>query len=143
LKNQLDSYHQLRSSNVIYSIFKGNKLHCDKAKGILLEVSLTQYNENAPLYDDVIQFMNLFIQNPRIAEVYNIGGGKDNSCSILEAFDLVESVSGKKMIYEYVEENRIGDHICYYSDLSKMKAHYPEFEITKNLNYIIENIYKK
>jgi CDP-paratose 2-epimerase len=92
---------------------------------------------------DVIQFMNLFIQNPRIAEVYNIGGGKDNSCSILEAFDLVESVSGKKMIYEYVEENRIGDHICYYSDLSKMKAHYPEFEITKNLNYIIENIYKK
>ncbi len=92
---------------------------------------------------DVIQFMNLFIQNPRIAEVYNIGGGKDNSCSILEAFDLVELVSGKKMIYEYVEENRIGDHICYYSDLSKMKAHYPEFEITKNLNYIIENIYKK
>jgi CDP-paratose 2-epimerase len=92
---------------------------------------------------DVIQFMNLFIQNPRIAEVYNIGGGKDNSCSILEAFDLVESVSGKKMIYEYVEENRIGDHICYYSDLSKMKTHYPEFEITKNLNYIIENIYKK
>lgn len=92
---------------------------------------------------DVIQFMNLFIQNPRIAEVYNIGGGKDNSCSILEAFDLVESVSGKKMIYEYVEENRIGDHICYYSDLSKMKVHYPEFEITKNLNYIIENIYKK
>jgi CDP-paratose 2-epimerase len=87
--------------------------------------------------------MNLFIQNPRIAEVYNIGGGKDNSCSILEAFGLVESVSGKKMIYEYVEENRIGDHICYYSDLSKMKAHYPEFEITKNLNYIIENIYKK
>jgi hypothetical protein len=69
---------------------------------------------------DVIQFMNLFIQNPRIAEVYNIGGGKDNSCSILEAFDLVESVSGKKMIYEYVEENRIGDHICYYSDLSKI-----------------------
>jgi len=92
---------------------------------------------------DVIQFMNLFIQNPRIAEVYNIGGGKDNSCSILEAFDLVESVSGKKMIYEYVEENRIGDHICYYSDLSKIKVHYPEFEITKNLNYIIENIYKK
>lgn len=92
---------------------------------------------------DVIQFMNLFIQNPRIAEVYNIGGGKDNSCSILEAFNLVESVSGKKMIYEYVEENRIGDHICYYSDLSKMKTHYPEFEITKNLNYIIENIYKK
>lgn len=92
---------------------------------------------------DVIQFMNLFIENPRVAEVYNIGGGRDNSCSILEAFNLVESISGKKMIYEYVEENRIGDHICYYSDLSKMKEHYPDFKITKDLNYITENIYKK
>ena len=92
---------------------------------------------------DVIQFMNLFIENPRIAEVYNIGGGKDNSCSILEAFNLVEAVSGNNMIYEYVEESRIGDHICYYSDLSKIKVHYPEFKITKDLNYIIENIYKK
>ena len=92
---------------------------------------------------DVIQFMDLFIANPRIAEVYNIGGGKDNSCSILEAFNLTEQITGKKMIYEYVNENRIGDHICYYSDLSKMKEHYPKFGITKNLNYIIENIYKK
>ena len=91
---------------------------------------------------DVIQFMDLFIANPRIAEVYNIGGGKDNSCSILEAFSLTEQITGKKMIYEYVDENRIGDHICYYSDLSKMKEHYPEFGITKNLSYIIENIAK-
>jgi CDP-paratose 2-epimerase len=91
---------------------------------------------------DVIQFMDLFIENPRVAEVYNIGGGKNNSCSIIEAFSLTEQITGKKMIYEYVDQNRIGDHICYYSDLSKMKEHYPKFEITKNLNYIIENIYK-
>lgn len=91
---------------------------------------------------DVIQFMNLFIKNPKIAEVYNIGGGKENSCSILEAFSLTENITGKKMIWEYVDENRIGDHICYYSDLSKMKKHYPEFGITKNLEYIVENIYK-
>ena len=91
---------------------------------------------------DVIQFMDLFIDNPRIAEVYNIGGGKGNSCSILEAFNLTEQITGKKMIYEYVGENRIGDHLCYYSDLSKMKEHYPEFGITKNLSYIIENIAK-
>jgi CDP-paratose 2-epimerase len=91
---------------------------------------------------DVVQFMDLFIANPRIAEVYNIGGGKNNSCSIFEAFDLTEQITGKKMIYEYMDENRIGDHICYYSDLSKMKEHYPEFGITKNLSYIIENIYK-
>jgi CDP-paratose 2-epimerase len=87
--------------------------------------------------------MDLFIANPRIAEVYNIGGGKGNSCSILEAFNLTEQVTGKKMIYEYIDENRIGDHICYYSNLSKMKEHYPEFRITKDLSYIIENIYKK
>ena len=92
---------------------------------------------------DVIQFMDLFIQNPRIAEVYNIGGGKENSCSIFEAFALAELISGKKMVYEYVDGNRIGDHICYYSDLNKMKEHYPGFGITKNLSYIIENIYKK
>jgi CDP-paratose 2-epimerase len=91
---------------------------------------------------DVIQFMDLFIESPRIAEVYNIGGGRDNSCSILEAFSLTEQITNKKMVYEYIDENRIGDHICYYSDLSKIKNHYPKFGITKNLNYIIENIYK-
>ena len=91
---------------------------------------------------DVIRFMDLFIKNPKIAAVYNIGGGKDNSCSILEAFTLTEKITGKKMMWEYLEENRIGDHICYYSDLSKMKTDYSEFRITKNLNYIVENIYK-
>ena len=91
---------------------------------------------------DVIQFMNLFIENPKIAEVYNIGGGKNNSCSILEVFQLTEQITWNQMVYEYVDDNRIGDHICYYSDLSKMKLHYPEFEITKDLNYIVENIYK-
>lgn len=91
---------------------------------------------------DVIQFMDLFIESPRIAEVYNIGGGRNNSCSILEVFSLTEQITDKKMIYEYQEENRIGDHICYYSDLTKIKEHYPKFGITKDLNYIIENIYK-
>lgn len=92
---------------------------------------------------DVIQFIDLFIQNPRIAEVYNIGGGKSNSCSILEAFTLTELITGKKMIYEYIDENRIGDHICYYSDLTKMKTQYPQFQITKKLTNIIESIYQK
>jgi CDP-paratose 2-epimerase len=92
---------------------------------------------------DVIQFMNLFIQNPRIAEVYNIGGGKDNSVSILESFDLIVKISGKPMKYKYVEENRIGDHICYYSDLRKMKAHYPNWNITKSLEDIFIDIYNR
>lgn len=90
--------------------------------------------------EDVARFIWEFIRAPRIAEVYNIGGGKRNSCSILEAFDLVEKFTGKKQIFQYVEENRIGDHICYYSNLGKMRAHYPEWNITVSLEETIRQI---
>src|SRR5262249_35179407 len=69
---------------------------------------------------DVARFIDAFWQNPRSGEVYNLGGGRANSCSILEAFDRAEAVSGRKMKYDYVEQNREGDHICYISDLRKM-----------------------
>jgi CDP-paratose 2-epimerase len=91
---------------------------------------------------DVARFIEEFIKAPRIAEVYNIGGGKENTISILEAFDLIESISGKKMKFKYTDENRIGDHICYYSDLRKMKLHYPNWEITKDLKTTFIEIYK-
>ena len=78
-------------------------------------------------------FIDSFIKKPRIAQVYNLGGGKDNTCSILEAFSLAEEISGKRMLHTYVDKNREGDHICYYSDLRKMKEHYPEWDITKSL----------
>jgi CDP-paratose 2-epimerase len=87
--------------------------------------------------EDVAQFIGLIINSPKIGEVYNLGGGKDNSCSILEAFEICESYSGKKFQYEYLENNRIGDHICYYSDLTKIKEHYPEFEFQNNLEKTI------
>ena len=90
--------------------------------------------------EDVARFMYAFFQSPRIAEVYNLGGGKENSCSILEAFALAEKISGKPMRHTYVEENRIGDHICYYSDLRKMKAHYPGWTITKSLEQTMVEI---
>tara|TARA_B110000495_G_C22947274_1_gene554618 strand:- start:35 stop:1057 length:1023 start_codon:yes stop_codon:yes gene_type:complete len=89
---------------------------------------------------DVIKFIDLFIKNPRTAEVYNLGGGKENSCSILEAFKLTEEATGIEMIYDYCEENREGDHICYYSDLTKIQKHYPEFNIDNSLKDIIHNI---
>jgi CDP-paratose 2-epimerase len=91
--------------------------------------------------EDVVRFMDLFIENPRVGEVYNIGGGRENSISILEAFSLIESISGKKMIYEYIDKNRAGDHMCYISDLSKMKAHYPTWGITKDLKCTFNEIY--
>ena len=85
-------------------------------------------------------FIYEFYSRPRYAEVYNIGGGGGNSCSILEAFAMVEQLSGRKQAYEYVDQNRIGDHICYYSDLRKMKEHYPSWSITKSLPQIFEEI---
>ena len=99
-----------------------------------------QVRDNIHSYD-VARFIEKFIDNPRIAEVYNIGGGKDNTCSILEAFDTISEISGKPMKYKYNEINRIGDHICYYSDLRKMKTHYPDWNITKSLQTTFGEIY--
>lgn len=90
--------------------------------------------------EDVSRFMWEFVQAPRVAEVYNLGGGKGNSCSILEAFELVERFSGKKQIYKYSDKNRVGDHICYYSDLSKMKEHYKNWDITISLEETVRQI---
>ncbi len=89
---------------------------------------------------DVASFMAAFIESPRVAEVYNLGGGKENSCSILEAFSLVEAMTGLPQVYSLVEEHRIGDHICYYSDLRKMKSHFPRWSITHSLQNTVEQI---
>jgi CDP-paratose 2-epimerase len=80
--------------------------------------------------EDVARFMFEFWKAPRAAEVYNLGGGKQNACSILEAFEMSERITARPMQWRYLEENRIGDHICYYSDLRKMKAHYPAWDIS-------------
>ena len=90
--------------------------------------------------EDVVRFIELFIKEPRSGEVYNIGGGAKNSCSILEAFSICEEYSGKKQKYEYSDENRIGDHICYYSDLRKIYSHFPEFKLNYSLQNIIQQI---
>ena len=99
-----------------------------------------QVRDNIHSYD-VVQFIKCFIENPRMGEVYNLGGGKSNTCSILESFDLIQDISGISQKFEYLEQNRIGDHICYYSDLSKMKNHYPQWDITKSLNDIFKEIH--
>ena len=75
-----------------------------------------------------------------MGEVYNPGGGKANSCSILEAFASVEELTGKKMLWQYSDTARQGDHICYYSDLRKMREHYPEWDITFSLQRTLEEI---
>jgi CDP-paratose 2-epimerase len=89
---------------------------------------------------DVAQFIAAFIAAPRVAEVYNIGGGRANSCSILEAFTITESITGQPQVFQYLDENRIGDHICYISDLAKMRLHYPGWDITISLEETIRQI---
>jgi CDP-paratose 2-epimerase len=99
-----------------------------------------QVRDNIHSYD-VARFIHAFWENPRCGEVYNIGGGRDRSCSILEAFDRVAALSGKKMEYEYIDQHRAGDHICYISDLTKMQNHYPGWHLTKSLEKIFEEIF--
>ncbi len=71
-----------------------------------------------------------------------MGGGKSNCISLLEAFQLIESISGKPMKYQYTEKTREGDHIVYYSDLRKLQAHYPAWSITRDINAIFNEIYE-
>ena len=90
--------------------------------------------------EDVARFIHAFIETPRVAEVYNIGGGKENSCSILEAFSIATKFTDQSQSHTYIEEHRVGDHICYYSDLRKMREHYPNWDISISLSETIEQI---
>ena len=78
--------------------------------------------------------------NPRPGEVYNIGGGRENSISILEAFNRVDQIVGKPIRWEYRDEARKGDHICYISDLRKLRSHFPNWKLTYSLDRILEEI---
>jgi CDP-paratose 2-epimerase len=98
-----------------------------------------QVRDNIHSYD-VIQAFEAFRRNPRPGEVYNLGGGRENSISILETFDFVEQLTGRSVNWLYVEQNRVGDHICYISDLRKLKSHFPEWQITRSITDILQEI---
>ena len=100
-----------------------------------------QVRDNIHSYD-VVRFIEKCIDNPKVAEVYNLGGGRENSISILESFSLIEEISGKKMRYKYSDVNREGDHICYISDLTKMKTDYPGWSVQKDLKTTFCEIYE-
>src|SRR6516162_5128693 len=89
---------------------------------------------------DVVRAMEEFARKPRPGEVYNLGGGRGNSVSMLEAIARIEDMTGKKFSWKYVEEARKGDHICYISDLRKFQSHYPNWKITRNLDTIFSEI---
>lgn len=85
---------------------------------------------------DVIMAFEAYAQNPKPGEVYNLGGGRENAASVLECIDLIEEIGGYKVNWSYQERNRIGDHICYISDLRKLKSHFPTWSITRDLREI-------
>lgn len=89
---------------------------------------------------DVISAFETFYNNPRPGEVYNLGGCRQNSCSMVEALNTAQEMTGKKMQISYKDENRKGDHICYISDMSKFHSHYPNWSITKPLQQIYREL---
>ena len=91
---------------------------------------------------DVLRAIDEFYKNPKSGAVYNLGGGKQNSVSILECLEKVGQLLGKRIESVYSDQNRIGDHICYYSDLSALKADYPNWSITYSLDDILEDLAK-
>jgi CDP-paratose 2-epimerase len=91
---------------------------------------------------DLITAFYEFYQEPGIAEVYNIGGGRESNCSMLEAVEMCQEIAGNKLNYSYTEDNRSGDHIWYISDLSKFKARYPNWSIKYDVKQILQEIYE-
>jgi len=90
---------------------------------------------------DLIAAFHQFYLAPRVAEVYNIGGGRESNCSMTEAIEMCEAITGQPMDYSYQEDNRVGDHIWYVSDLAKFKAHYPEWRVTYDVPRILKEMY--
>ena len=98
-----------------------------------------QVRDNIHSFDVCTAFL-AFYERPRQAAIYNLGGGRGNSVSILEAIARFEEFMGKKLQVEYVERNRVGDHICYISDLRRLKADYPQWEITRSLENVFQGL---
>lgn len=99
-----------------------------------------QVRDNIHSFDLVEAFAE-FIAAPRVAEVYNIGGSRHSNCSMLEAIDLCEEISGQKLSWSYEETNRIGDHIWWISDVRKFQEHYPHWKFRYGLREILQEIH--
>jgi CDP-paratose 2-epimerase len=100
-----------------------------------------QVRDNIHSADLVRAFHEVF-KNPRSGEVYNIGGGRDSNCSMLEAIELSEQITGNRFDCKYVDENRRGDHIWWVSDLARFKSHYPGWKINYDVPQILREIYE-
>jgi CDP-paratose 2-epimerase len=91
---------------------------------------------------DLVEAFAAFIEKPRAGEVYNIGGSRHSNCSMLEAINLCEEISGRRLTWSYEEDNRIGDHIWWISDVRKFQEHYPQWKFRYGLREILEEIHR-
>jgi CDP-paratose 2-epimerase len=91
---------------------------------------------------DLVNAFYHFYQNPRVGEIYNIGGGRFSNCSILEAIAICEHITEKKLNWKYIETNRIGDHIWWISDVSKFRSHFPSWDYSYSLQEILAQIFQ-
>jgi CDP-paratose 2-epimerase len=91
---------------------------------------------------DLIEAFYAVFQDPGVAQVYNIGGGRESNCSMREAISLCQEISGRELQHDYLEENRIGDHIWYISDLSRFRSRYPKWKINYTVADILTEIYQ-
>lgn len=90
--------------------------------------------------EDLVNAFWHFHGNPRSGEVYNIGGSRHSNCSMMEAIDLIEELSGKRLNYTLSDQARAGDHIWYVSDVRKFQSHYPDWKYQYNLKDIMSDI---
>jgi CDP-paratose 2-epimerase len=100
-----------------------------------------QVRDNIHSFDLITAFEH-FYHDPRCGEVYNIGGGRKNNCSMLEAITACEEMTGRKLNWEYSDNNRIGDHIWYISGLAKFQRHYPAWQQQYTLEDTLKQIYQ-
>lgn len=91
---------------------------------------------------DLISAIHLFSETPRSGETYNIGGGRFSNCSVLEAINLSEEITGKRLDWSYTEKHRIGDHVWWISDNGKFRSHYPDWEIQFAIPRILQDIHE-
>ena len=91
---------------------------------------------------DLVETFAAFIAAPRTGEVYNLGGSRHCNCSMREAIELCEEISGRRLTWTYEEDNRIGDHIWWISDVRKFQEHYPGWKFRYGLREILEEIHQ-
>jgi CDP-paratose 2-epimerase len=90
----------------------------------------------------VVRAFEAFYHDPRPGEVYNLGGGRGNAASLLELLDRIGQLDGRAIATTYNPTSRVGDHICYITNLAKFRAHYPGWDLTRSLDDIVGDVYK-